>query len=129
MSKTTKQMENKLDEPPTKSEEITGAKLKSIKLLSESLIKKEAASNKIRSNELFPTGNNPIDELSGVCIGGVHYYDFKNVHFINNTGIASLIDLLKCLLEQGVKVKFVNVSENVKNKIKSMGLENILNCS
>ncbi len=92
--------------------------------------KKEIVSKKIRSNELFQSGGeNPIDELSGVCIDGIHYYDFKNIHFINNTGMAGLIDLLKCLLQKGEKIQFVNVNEKVKNKIKSMGLENILNCS
>lgn len=92
--------------------------------------KEEVARREIRSNELFQSGGeNPIDALSGVCIGGIHYYDFKNIQFINNTGIASLIDLLKCLLQQGVKVQFVNVNEKIKNKIKSMGLENILICT
>jgi anti-anti-sigma regulatory factor len=70
-----------------------------------------------------------MDELAGVCIDDVHYYDFKNVQYINNTGMASLIDLLKCLLEQGMKVQFVNVNEKIKSKIKLLGLENILNCS
>ena len=84
---------------------------------------------KIRSNELFRLRDKfAMDELAGVYIKGVHYYDFKNVHFINNTGIASLIDLLKCLLEKGVEVQFVNVSDKIKSKIKSMGLENILRC-
>lgn len=92
--------------------------------------KRADISKKIRSNELFQlSGENPVDGLAGVCIEGVHYYDFKNVRSINNTGMASLIDLLKCLLEQDVKVQFVNVSEKIKNKIKSYGLENLLKCS
>lgn len=84
---------------------------------------------KIRSNELFRLKNEFVeDELAGVSIKGVHYYDFKDVHFINNTGLASLIDLLKCLLQKGVEIRFVNVSEKIKDKIKSLGLENILRC-
>lgn len=85
---------------------------------------------RIRDNEFFNlTGENPVDELAGVCIDGIHYYDFKNVQYLNNTGMASLIDLLKCLLERGEKVQFVNVNEKIKNKIRSLGLESILNCS
>ncbi len=101
-----------------------------IKLSGASFVEKEDASKKIRANELFPVNSeHPMDELSGVCINGVHYYDFKNIRSINNTGMASLIDLLKCLLLQGVNVQFVNVNERIKSKIKTMGLENILNCS
>jgi hypothetical protein len=104
--------------------------VKSMKLPGGSLIKKEESLKNIRSNELFQlNGEDPMDELAGVCIGNVHYYDFKNILFINNTGIACLIDLLKCLLETGVKVQFVNVSEKIKIKIRTMGLEDILNCS
>ena len=113
------------------SEKKISDHLKELSISDTSLIKKQEAVKKIRFNdELFQqNGDNPIDELSGVCIDGVHYYDFKNVQFINNTGMATLIDLLKCLLEQGTKVQFVNVNERIKIKIKSMGLEDILNCS
>ena len=54
---------------------------------------------------------------------------FKNVSFINNTGIANLLDILKSLLQQGIEIKFVNVRETVKNKFKALGLECIFNCS
>ncbi|MBI2269748.1 MAG: STAS domain-containing protein [Bacteroidetes bacterium] len=94
-----------------------------------SLMMKEAQPNKIRFSELFQLRDRAaMNELPGVYIHGIHYYDFKNVHFINNTGIASLIDLLKCLLEKGIEIEFVNVSDSIKSKIKSMGLENILHC-
>ena len=112
------------------SEEKIKAYIKSMELASALPVKKEEAGKTIRSNELFRLrGEFAMDELAGVYIQGVHYYDFVNVHFINNTGIASLIDLLKCLLEKGVKIQFVNVNEKIKNKIKTMGLEDILNCS
>ncbi|MGZ3862274.1 MAG: STAS domain-containing protein [Bacteroidia bacterium] len=68
------------------------------------------------------------DELSGVFCGGVQYYDLKNILFINNNGIANLIDLLKSLLKEGVEVQFVNVSEKIKEKIKTLGLENVITC-
>ena len=67
-------------------------------------------------------------ELSGVFCQGIQYYDLKNILFINNTGMANLIDLLKSLLKQGVEVQFVNVNEKIKEKIKAMGLDNILHC-
>lgn len=68
------------------------------------------------------------DELPGVYCQGIQYYDLKNIQFINNTGMAKLIELLKSLLVKGVEVKFVNVNEKIKNKIKSLGLDPILNC-
>jgi hypothetical protein len=68
-------------------------------------------------------------ELPGVYFKGIQYYDLKDIHFINNTGIANLIDLLKSLLENNVEVRFVNVSDKIKTKIKSMGLDHILICS
>ena len=103
--------------------DLTGNKTKT-------LIKTQDISKKIRLNELFQVCSaNPTNEIAGVCIEGVHYYDFTNVKSINNTVMASLIDLSKCLLEQNEKVQFVNVSEKIKSKIKSFGLENILKCS
>lgn len=114
----------------SESEKKINTYLESLALSGLSLIKKEEAVKTIRFNEFFQlNGDRPTDELAGVCIGGVHYYDFKNVQYINNTGMACLIDLLKCLLEQGVKVQFVNVSDRIKSKIKLIGLENILKCS
>ncbi len=67
-------------------------------------------------------------ELSGVFCQGIQYYDLKNIFFINNAGMASLIDLLKSLLKQGVDVQFVNVNEKIRNKIRSLGLDHILVC-
>jgi anti-anti-sigma factor len=65
--------------------------------------------------------------LSGVYCEGVQYYDLNGVQYINNTGMAILIDLLKSLLEMGVEVQFVNVHDSIKKKIKQMGLERIIN--
>jgi anti-anti-sigma factor len=66
-------------------------------------------------------------KLSGVYCEGVQYYDLNGVQYINNTGMAILIDLLKALLEMGVEVQFVNVHDSIKKKIKAMGLEKIIN--
>lgn len=68
-------------------------------------------------------------ELPGVYYKGIQYYDLKNIYFINNTGLANLIDLLKSLLEKNVEVQFVNVSDKIKEKIRSLGLDEILICS
>ena len=68
-------------------------------------------------------------ELSGVFCQGIQYYDLKNIQFINNTGMANLIDLLKSLLVQGVEVRFVNVNDRIKEKIRSLGLEHVLICT
>jgi ABC-type transporter Mla MlaB component len=68
-------------------------------------------------------------ELAGVLCKGVQYYDFKNIPFIGNTGLASLIRILKSSLKQGIKLKFVNVNKRIKQKIKTMGLDKFINCS
>ncbi len=68
-------------------------------------------------------------ELSGVFCQGIQYYDLRNILFINNAGMANLIELLRSLLKQGVQVQFVNVNEKIKRKIRSMGLDQILICS
>jgi anti-anti-sigma factor len=66
-------------------------------------------------------------KLSGVYCEGVQYYDLNGITYINNTGMAILIDLLKALLEMKVEVQFVNVHDSIKKKIREMGLENIIN--
>src|SRR5687768_7149579 len=60
-------------------------------------------------------------KLSGVLCEGVQYYDLKNILYINNTGLANFIDLLKTLLKKGLSLKFVNVNDKIKEKIRSMG--------
>ncbi len=104
--------------------------LKSIIQANSLMLQKKRVEKKIRPSELFHLqGMRPEDELSGVYIDGVHYYDLKNIHYINNSGMASLIDLLKCSLREGIKIQFVNVDEKIKEKIKTMGLADILTCS
>jgi ABC-type transporter Mla MlaB component len=68
-------------------------------------------------------------KLSGVLCDGVQYYDLKNILYINSTGLANFIDLLKTLLKKGLSLRFVNVNDKIKEKIKSMGLDKVLNCS
>ena len=84
--------------------------------------------NFIKSINLSGDGLVIIEEIPGVLLKGVQYYDLKNITSINYNGMANLIDFLKSLLENGTEVRFVNVNEEIKNKIKSIGLEHILNC-
>jgi ABC-type transporter Mla MlaB component len=69
------------------------------------------------------------EELPGVFCAGVQYYDLKNVLYINNTALASLIDLLKSLIKQGKELHLVNVNKSIRKRIKALGLDNVLNCS
>ncbi len=69
------------------------------------------------------------EDLAGVLCQGVQYYDFRNIPFISNTGLASLIRILKASLKQGIKLKFVNVNKRIQQKIQTMGLDKFINCS
>lgn len=89
----------------------------------------DESSVSIKFEEVFQErGEYSSNEFAGFYFQGVQYFDFNNVYFINNTGIANLIDLIKTLLKQGVVIRFVNVREKIKEKFKSMGLEFIFNC-
>ena len=66
----------------------------------------------------------PID-LAGVNFKGTQYYDLSQVQYINSSGIADLIAIIKIWANQGNEVKFVNVSDAIKKRIYDMGLENI----
>jgi anti-anti-sigma factor len=119
-------METNPDPKPTSlDEQIKNITASAPEILAE-------AEKKITSNVKFInlSGDKYIvtDELPGVFCEGVQYYDLKNVDFISNTGMANLVELLKSLLEKGVEVQFVNVNPEIRKKIKSLGLEHILNC-
>ncbi|MDF2436662.1 MAG: hypothetical protein K0Q95_1038 [Bacteroidota bacterium] len=100
--------------------------MKSIHIDGDKFVIKEESP--IRSYESFRLADSTVD-LPGVFFMGTQYYDLKNVYFINNTGMANLIDLLKSLLEKDMDVQFVNVCDKIKNKIKSLGLDHIIICS
>lgn len=68
-------------------------------------------------------------QFSGVFCKGVQYFDLKNIDFISNNDIANLIDLLKSLLKQGIGLQLVNVNKKIKEKVKAVGLDRILNCT
>lgn len=104
----------------------TDSNLKSIHPTENGFVIKEEAP--IKSYEAFRMSDSDTD-LPGVFFQGTQYYDLKNVYFINNTGMANLINLLESLLEKDVDVQFVNVCDKIKNKIKALGLDEILICS
>jgi ABC-type transporter Mla MlaB component len=103
--------------------------IKSIILSPEGLVIKDEPMREIKSDEVFQlTGEYSTKKIPGVYWHGVQYYDLKDLNFINNTGMAHLIDLMKSLLEKGIEARFVNVNEKIQSKIKSMGLDHIINC-
>jgi anti-anti-sigma regulatory factor len=57
---------------------------------------------------------------------GIMYYDFSKVKFINNSGIADIIDLVKSWIDLGAEVRFTNVSEEIKRKLRESELEGII---
>jgi ABC-type transporter Mla MlaB component len=68
------------------------------------------------------------DELPGVFCDGIQYFDLGNINSVNNTGMASLISLLKSLLKQGTETRFVNVNTSIQQRIESLGLSEIIKC-
>ena len=91
-------------------------------------LREEKRTHKVKSINLSGDQWIVLDDLPGVFCEGIQYYDLGNIRYVNNSGIASLIELLKSLLQQGVEVQFVNVNERIRNKIKAMGLDHILVC-
>jgi hypothetical protein len=65
------------------------------------------------------------DELPGVFCRGVQYYDLKDIRFITNSRLVSLINHMRALVQQGVEVQFVNVCASIKQKICSLGLNKL----
>lgn len=105
--------------PHIEAEQRINSNVMSIRLTPDGLIIKD---------EDLAAGGEDVKMLPGVYCEGIQYYDFSGVEYINNTGMAILIDLLKSLLEIGVEVQFVNVHPNIRKKIRELGLENIINC-
>ena len=57
---------------------------------------------------------------------GIQYYDLQGIDYINNTGLAHLIDFVKHQLAKGLELRFINSSNMIRNKISSMHLEHII---
>ncbi|MFL5752901.1 MAG: STAS domain-containing protein [Bacteroidia bacterium] len=118
-------MKDKSDTRPNSGPALQGLISRSPKLSTEP---EKHGWNNVKS--IYPAGETweIIDDLPGVYTHGIQYYDLKNIGFISNAGMASLIELLKSLLQKGIEVQFVNVNERIKGKIKALGLDHILNC-
>jgi ABC-type transporter Mla MlaB component len=66
--------------------------------------------------------------LPGVYYDGTCYFDLKSINYINHTGMAILIEIMKKLLKKNIEVLFLNANAHIKSKIKAAGLEEIINC-
>lgn len=102
----------------------------SIRLSNDGLIFKDFESAHSSTSIAEPSNYHyHTDRLAGVYCEGIQYFDLSSLTYINNSGLATLIDLLKSLLEIGVDVQFVNVDQKIIEKIKEAGLEKIINCT
>ncbi len=69
-----------------------------------------------------PRGNHIVD------LSRTNTYDLRNVHYINNTGLAHMIELKRNALKNGIQIYFINVGDNVRSKIQAMGIIHLFNC-
>lgn len=72
------------------------------------------------------TGQEQTENLSGVFFNNIHYYDMSRVKYINHSGIADLIDLVKDWMEQGIEVKFINIQPEIRHEFVRLDLEHII---
>jgi anti-anti-sigma regulatory factor len=79
-------------------------------------------------NLLYLTGEGHSEVLAGVYYNGIVYYDFTNVHYINNSGVADLIDLVKTWIDMGTEVRFINVNRDIRNRFKDIDIDHVLTC-
>ncbi len=80
-----------------------------------------------RSTDLSQlTGEAHTEDLAGAYFQGVHYYDMGKVQYINSSGIADLIDLVKDWMEQGIEVKFINVRDEIRKEFQRLDLGHII---
>jgi anti-anti-sigma regulatory factor len=83
-------------------------------------------SDKIK--QVYITGEERVHVLSGVYHQGIMYYDMGNVKFINHSGIADLIELIKTWTELGTEVRFLFVRDDIRKKLKEYNLDQIIQC-
>ncbi len=70
-----------------------------------------------------------FEKLPGVKFNNKQFYDFKNVHYVSHCGMAKLIEHVKSLLQNSTEIQFVNVSEEIKDRIRSVGLDHVIRCN
>jgi ABC-type transporter Mla MlaB component len=121
---------NQEDQPTRlEAERKISKNIMSIRLSHDGLIFKDFESAHSSTSIAEPSNYHyHTERLAGVYCEGIQYFDLSSLTYINNSGMATLIDLLKSLLEMGVDVQFVNVDQKIKQKIQEAGLDKIINC-
>jgi ABC-type transporter Mla MlaB component len=125
----TDKAEDMMDSRPANSQpELMQMRIDTEKKISHNVMSIQLTSDGLVINDSFQGGDQFSKKLPGVYCQGIQYFDLSDVNYINSNGMAVLIELLKCLLEINVEVQFVNVNENIKHKIRELGLEKIIHC-
>lgn len=79
-----------------------------------------------RSKNLFKN-TSAFPEHEGRLYERIHYEDLKDVHYLSNSDIAHLIDKVKINLSSGIETRVINVSPEVMQQLRRLGLETIIN--
>jgi ABC-type transporter Mla MlaB component len=125
----TDKAEDIMDSSSTNTQpELMQIRIETEKKINNNVMSIQLTSDGLVISDSFQGGDQFSKKLPGVYCQGVQYFDLSDVNYINNNGMAVLIELLKCLLEINVEVQFVNVNDNIKNKIRELGLEKIIHC-
>jgi hypothetical protein len=67
-------------------------------------------------------------EIAAYYHCGMLFYDLEKVTFINNTGIAKILEALKSHLKENIEVRFINVNNRIRQRIQTLALDHILIC-
>lgn len=105
----------------------------------EELLVRPDSSNAVRTgtgaerrSKVIVLENSPerqFKELPNARFGGMIYYDFRDVTYISNCGMARLIEHVKLLLEKGIEIRLINISDKLKTQISSLGLDHVIHCN
>lgn len=57
----------------------------------------------------------------------VHYEDLAGIQYLSNWDIARIINTVKENLNKGIEVKFINVKDELRQQMKNIDSDNILN--
>lgn len=68
----------------------------------------------------------PILEEKQPRFEKIKYLDMAKVHFIDSSDVAELLSIVRNGLNEGIEIRFINITQNVKEYIKKRGLEQIL---
>lgn len=79
-----------------------------------------------RSTDLFKR-TEPFPEHEGRLYERIHYEDLKDVHYLTNSDIASLLNKVRSNLDCGIETRIINVTKEVMNQLKKLDLDSIIN--